>query len=277
LQQHRPAERMFARALAMAQQMSDTQSQIAVLLNLSKTKFETFRLESAHADLLRGLALFEQYPDPGLKGSYLVNLAAIERVQLKLDVAWQRVLEAVELAKSQGATPKIAQRSLILAEMALERGRCADAKTWLLLAREHLIPELEPMLLLHETFLVLSEQQPQAVLTRLENQEFIGDDLEFAAALRGFAALELGTPDASVLDITTTGLYSPLLHAAQIRTRAALGCLEAAHLETRPLEQVVPFMRLELLKALIAHHPEPERFKQGFKKLRVTLHGQTGI
>jgi DNA-binding SARP family transcriptional activator len=267
-QQHRAAERMFARALKMAFEVGDPRSQIAILLNLSKTKFETWRYESAHADLRRGLGILEQCPDPSLEGSYLVNLGAIERIQLQLDTSWQRVEQALHLAQNQGAAPRIAQRSLILADMALERGRLETAKQHLELAQSHLTPELETEWILQQANLAWYEQQPARILKLLDGHNFSGDDLEFAAALRGFAWLGLGKPDSSVLEVTTSGTHSPLLQAAQIRTRAALGSLQPEHLETRPLEQVVPFMRLALLKALVAHHPQSEWFARQQTKLQ---------
>jgi DNA-binding SARP family transcriptional activator len=270
-QQYRPAERMFAKALGMAVQIGDITNQTAILLNLSKAKFETFRYASAHADLLRGLALLEQHPDANVQGSYLVNLAGIERVQLKLDAAWERLEQALQLAQSQGAAPKIAQRSLILADMALERGRLDTAKHHLELAKNHLTPELENEYRLQQANLAWCEQQPARVLEVLHDGAFSGDALEFASALRGFAALEMGAPDASVLAVTTTGIYSPLLQAAQIRTRAALGSLQPSHLETRPLEQVIPYMRLALLESLVAHHPQPKPFVVALKKVQFAL------
>jgi DNA-binding SARP family transcriptional activator len=271
--QYRPAERMFARALEMALQIGDSQNQTAILLNISKAKFETFRYASAHTDLLRGLAILEQHPDPTIEGSYLVNLAGIERVQLKLNAAWERLEQALKISQEQGAAPKIAQRSLILVDMALERGRLESAKQHLELARTHLTPELENEYVLQQANLAWCERQPAQVLELLADHAFSGDDLEFATALRGFAALELGAPDKSVLDVTTTGVYSPLLQAAQIRTRAALGCLQAHHLETRPLEQVLPYMRLALLGALGAHHPQPKSFEVALHKLqKIVIH-----
>jgi DNA-binding SARP family transcriptional activator len=269
--QHRPAERMFTRALGMAVQLGDITNQTAILLNLSKTKFETFRYQSAHADLLRGLALLEQHPDANIQGSYLVNLAGIERLQLKLDLAWERVVQALQLAQQQGAAPKIAQRSLILTDMALERGKLETAKQHLDLAKAHLIPALETEVVLQHANLAWREQQPEHILELLHGGVFSGDDLEFATALRGFAALELGKPDVDVLQLSATGFYSPLLQAAQICTRAALGDLQPQHLETRPLEQVLPFMRLALLEALVAHHPQPTPFVVALKKLQKVL------
>ena len=271
--QHQAAQRMFKRSLELAIKINDTTSQIATLLNLSKTYFETLNLDASHAYLAQGLELLETHPDTALMSSYLVNIAAIERLQLKLDSAWTRVSKALQLAQEQQAAPKIASRALVLCSMALERHRYAVAQEYIDSAALHITPELAAELILQKAHLALCQQRPQQTLDLLQNQNFTNDDLEYRAALMAFAYLKIQDPQSAkiILDFAASSLYSPFVQAARIETHAMLGTLETSHFEPAPNKNSVPFMRYSLNLAFANHAPDKQKYTRLLKQLEARL------
>jgi DNA-binding SARP family transcriptional activator len=271
--QHRAATRMFKRSLEMAIKLNDTAGQVATLLNLSKTTFETQQFEASHAYLEQGLRLLEIQPDPSLAGSYLVNIAAIERIQLKLQSAWTRVAKALELAQEQNAMPKVSSRALVLADMAIERHQYSLAQEYLDLAAQHITPELEAELILGKAHLALRQQQPQKTLDLLETQVFLNSDLEFRSGLMAFAYLQLGQTSKAqaVLEISTSSVYAPFVQAARIQVHAALGISEDQDFIPTPTKQSLPFIRYALYQAFAEHHPNQQGFRKEVLKLEKIL------
>ncbi len=270
--QYRASERMFKRSLELAERLSDHTGQIATLLNLSKASFETSRFENSHAYLEQGLALLEQHPNEDLRGSYLVNIAAIERIQMKLDMAWMRVVKAVELAQSQNVMPKVASRALILVSMAIERHQYKLASRYIELATQHLTPELDSELTLQKAHLVL-HLRPQEALDLLTKQTFQNDDLEYAIALMAFAYLKLHQPEKAkaILEINATSIFAPFVQAARIETHASLGSLETSHFEPLPSKNAYPFIRYKLNLAFANHAPDKQKYSRAFRQLETQL------
>ncbi len=271
--QHRAAERMFKRSLETAQKIGDYASQIATLLNLSKTCFETSRFDASHECLEQGLALLEIHSDPNIMGSYLVNMAAIERIQLHLDSAWQRVTTALELAKTQNAMPKVASRSLVLVSMAIERNRFERAQQYLELAAEHITPEIQSELILQKAHLALLRQQPWQTIDLLTDQTLQNDDLEFQSALMAFAYLALEQPSAAktILNLTASSVYAPYVQAAQIQTHATLGTLQPEHFVLVPSKNTLPFTRYALNLAFAKHSSEQQKYTKELQWLEKKL------
>ncbi|MEY4530354.1 MAG: hypothetical protein RLZZ156_1075 [Deinococcota bacterium] len=271
--QYKAATRMFKRSLENAQSIGDVQSQLATLLNLSKANFETNHPEASRAYLEQGLELLKTNQDPNIEGSYLVNLAALERTQLRLDSAWTRVETALEYAKAQGVSPKIASRSLIMADLAIERHKFEEARTYLALAAQHIIPEFQAALVLEEAKLELFLGQPQRTLELLQNLECQNDNLEYRAALLGLAYLDLKQPLETIkyVETQTSTIYLPLLQTACIEAHAVLGTLREKHFEPLPNKQSMPYMRYKLFQAFSQHHPD-----KSFKKEALRLEKMLG-
>ncbi len=271
--QHRAATRMFKRSLETAKKIGDTAGQIATLLNLSKTTFETSHFESSHHYLEQGLELLKTHPDPSLTGSYLVNIAAIERIQLKLESAWTRVTKALEVAQEQNAMPKVSSRALVLADMAIEQHRYSIADEFLELAAQHITPEIESELTLRKAHLALRQKRPQQTLDLLEHQVFLNEDLEFRAALMAFAYLKIQKPESAkaMLEISASSIYAPFVQAARIETHAVLGTLQTTHFEPVPSKDSYPFMRYILNLAFANHAPNKQKYSRAFRQLETRL------
>ncbi len=268
--QHRAAMRMFKRSLATSQKIGDAIGQIATLLNLSKSTFETNQFELSHGYLEQGLVLLEQHPNEDLRGSYLVNIAVVERTGLRLDSAWNRVETALELAKTQGLSQKIASRSLIMADLATERSWFEKTKMYLALAAQYITPELQADFILETAKLELYQGQPLKTLELLLNLECQNDNTQYRAALIGLAYLGLGQPLETLkfVETQTQTIYLPLLQAARIKAHAALGTLKENHFEPLPNKQSMPYMRYLLLQAFGKQQP---RFKKEALKLEKIL------
>jgi DNA-binding SARP family transcriptional activator len=271
--QYRPAERMFKKSLLEAKKIGDTTSQIATLLNLSKVNFETKRFAASQANLEQGLALLETQPNPDLQGKYLVNLAAIERIQLQLDKAWEHVLTALKEAQQQHAMPTVARRALLLADMATERRQYSQAKHYLELAEPHITPELQTTNVLYKASLAWQQHNPEQVLEILKNDGFNPEELEYRAALQAFAYLEIDYVEQAlqVLPDQTSSVYAGLIQAARIQTHAKLNSLEAKDFLPAPNQGDAPFMRRTLLQAFSQHHPEPKRYARELQKLELEI------
>ena len=217
--------------------------------------------------------MLEQHPEPNSKASYLVNLAAIERIQLRLDLSWERISTALEIAQTQNAMPQVASRALVLADMAIERHWFDKAKSYLELATKHLTPQLDSELRLRQAHLALHQQRPRQTLDLLIDQTFINDDLEFRLALMAFAYLDLKQPKAAkvLLDIQASSIYAPYVQAARIQTHAVLGTLESSHFEPPPSQDALPFVRSALYQAFVQHHPEKNKFTKEATRLEKML------
>jgi DNA-binding SARP family transcriptional activator len=271
--QHRAAVRMFKRSFEVSQKIGDVAGQIAILLNLSHSTIKTCQYDLAHAYLEQGLKLLEQHPNEEFYGSYLVNIASIERNQMKLNTAWTRVVTALEMGQSQQAMPKVARRALMLVSMAIERSQVQLAYKYLELAQTHCTPELEIELTSQKAHLALLQEQPEQTIAYLKDQEATRDDLEYRSGLMAFAYLQLGQFEKAkaVLEISTSSDYAPYVQAARIKTHAALGTLEPIHFEPPPSKHALPFANLALYQAFAQHHPEKHRFTKEAAKLEKIL------
>jgi tetratricopeptide (TPR) repeat protein len=259
--------------LTEAEKIGDVAGQIATLLNLSKINFETKHFAASQSNLEQGLALLATQPNPDLHGKYLVNLAAIERIQLQLEKAWSNVLTAFQEARAQRAMPTVARRALLLADMATERGHYRQAQDYLDLAQRHITPELQTTNLLYKANLAFHRRNPEQVLAILQHDGFNAEELDYRAALLAFAHLEIGNVEVAlrVLPDQTSSVYASLVQAARIQTHAKLNSLEAKDFLPAPDQGDAPFMRRILLQAFSQHHPEPKRYARELQKLELEI------
>lgn len=271
--QYRSAERMFKKSLIEAEKIADVTGQIATLLNLSKINFETKHFTASQSNLEQGLALLATQPNPDLHGKYLVNLAAIERIQLQLEKAWTHVLTAFQEARAQQAMPTVARRALLLADMATEYGQYSQAQHYLMEAEPHITPELQPTNVLYKATLAWQQRKPEQVIEFLQTDGFNAEELDYRAALQAFAHLEIGNVEQAlqVLPDQTSSVYASLVQAARIQTHARLNSLQAKHFVPAPNQGDVPFVRRTLLQAFSQHHPEPKRYARELQKLELEI------
>jgi DNA-binding SARP family transcriptional activator len=275
--QHRAAIRMFKQSLETAKKIGDTTGQIATLLNLSKSAFETAQFETSHEYLEQGLILLEQHPNEDLRGSYLVNIAAIERIQLRLGQAWKRVVTALELAKTQNAMPKVASRALVLVSLAIERNHFEVAANYLELAEKNITAELQNELVLQKAHLALVQQQPQQTLDLLLPHSFKNDDLEFSLGLWAFAHLALNQPQAAktVLLCQPVSNYTPFIEAAQMLTSARLGTPKTIDFKSVSSKNALPFAKHALFLALVQVYPNQQKYNKELRRLEAALQNAT--
>lgn len=117
----------ISRALPIVREIGDRLNEAIILSNMTQIFFELGRLPEARQKAEEALAAHQAVGHKSGIAIALTNLATIERTSGDLDAAERRAGEAMTAAKSTGSKPLVSDVEKVLARVAFDRGRAADA------------------------------------------------------------------------------------------------------------------------------------------------------